>query len=148
MWISVWRAKCIWKMILIWSMETNIWLKYFSLISGLYYSKMYSLHYNLGNTSSVLLHLKSSSLSLLSSLENMVIFLCESDVNVWFWWFVSFSAHMSNRTACFAADNQGTVRFVGRRLYWNSFGGIYQTQGRLDGPAQITWILSDICFMR
>lgn len=134
-------------MILILPMEINIWLKYFSLISNLYCFKLYSSHYNLGNTSFVLLQLKSSSLSLLSKFPwKMVIVLCVSHVDVWFWWFISFLAHMSNSTACFAVNNQGTECFVGRWLYWNSFGSIYQTQGRLDSPVQIIWIPSNICF--
>lgn len=94
LWISIWRAKCVWKKILIWSMKTNIWLKYFSLISNSYYSKMYSSPYNLGNTGFVPLQLKSGSLNPLSCLENMVIFLCVSDVNVWFWWFGIFRSHV------------------------------------------------------
>ena len=135
LWISIWRAKCIWRRILIQSMKTNIWLKY-SFISNFYYSKMYSSHDNLCDTSFVLLQLKSGSLSPLSKLPwkhgcISSCLWCQRQILV----IVSFLAHVSSSTACFAVNNQGPVRFVGRWLYWNSSGGIYQTQGRLDSPS-------------
>lgn len=129
------ELKCIWRRILVQSMKTNIWLKY-SFISNFHYSKMYSSHDNLSDTGFALLQLQSGSLSPLSKLPwkrdcISLCFWCQCQILV----AVSFLAHMSNSTACFAVNSQGTIRFVGRWLYWNSFGGIYQTQGRLDSSS-------------
>lgn len=147
MWISICRAKYLWKDIN--PVHENKHLAnvvFFNLL--FFYSKMYSSHYNLGNTGFVLLPLKQALwVYYLSCLENMAIFLCVCDVTVWFWWFISFVAHMWNSTACFTVNNQRTACFIGRWLYWNSLGSIYQTQGRFDSP-QIIWILGSIHFLR
>lgn len=133
LWISIWRAKCIWRRILIQSMKANIWPKY-SFISNFYYSKnVFITLDSLGDTSFVLL----GSLSPLSKLPWK-----HGSISLCFWCqhqilsdCFSFSSRAKQRAAhALQLTIRDHVCFVGK-LYWNSFGGIYQTQGRLGSPS-------------
>lgn len=146
--VSIWRAKCIRKKILIWLHEANFWLKYLPLISKPYYSECF-------NHMTTLAQHKFCSFAIKITLSVFTVMLWEHDfLCVYMMWMSDsddlgfFLAHVSDGTSCPAVNTQGIMGFVGRWLYWNSSGCIYQTQGTEDNPLRITWILSNFCFMR